>query len=95
MSTDPPFPARHRAACPDEPTSDLVVQVHHRSRTVIDAEVQRLARRVPSLDRADLAVIDAALEELAECLIIGRLRGAEQDAVPLLKRLFDTTTVVS
>jgi hypothetical protein len=47
------------------------------------------------LGRADLAVIDATLEELAECLIIGRLRGAKQDAVPVLKRLFDTTTAVS
>jgi hypothetical protein len=95
MPTDPPFPARHRAARPEDPTSDLVVEVHHRTRTVIDAELQRLARRVPSLGRADLAVIDDALEELAECLIIGRLRGAKQDAVPLLKRLFDTTRAVS
>jgi hypothetical protein len=80
---------------PTDPVAQLVAEMHHRTRTVIDAELQRLARRVPSLGPADLAVIDAALEELAECLIIGRLRGAKQDALPVLKRLFDTTRVVS
>ncbi len=80
MSTDP---------SPCDSASDLVVRVHQQTRTVIDAELQRLARRVPSLAGADLAVIDAVLDDLAESLIIGRLRGAQQDTVPLLARLFD------
>jgi hypothetical protein len=90
MATDPPRPARHAARCPDDPTSDLVAQVHNYSRTVIDAELRRLARKVPSLRRADPDVIDAALEELAESLILARTRNAPQDNLPLLRRLFDT-----
>ena len=70
---------------------DLVVRVHQRTRVVIDAELRRLARRVPSLEQDDLALIDAALDALAETLVIGRLRGARKDAVPMLERLFDHT----
>lgn len=95
MATDPPCPTRHAARCPDDPQSDLVAQVHHHSRTVIDAELQRLARKVPSLRRADLDVIDATLEQLAESLLLARLRNAPRDTAPLLSRLFDTQRVDS
>ncbi|MPZ61282.1 MAG: hypothetical protein GEU93_08295 [Propionibacteriales bacterium] len=69
--------------------------MHRHSRTVIDAELQRLARRVPSLRRTDLAVIEAALEDLADSLILARLRNASQDTAPLLRRLFDIQRVDS
>jgi hypothetical protein len=64
---------------PTDPVAQLVAEMNQRTRSVIVAELQRLARRVPSLGPPDLAVIDAALDELAECLIIGRLRGAKQE----------------
>lgn len=89
MATDPPRPARHVAQRPHDPKADLVAQVHHHSRTVIEAELRRLARKVPSFRRADLDVIAAALEELAESLLLARLRNAPQDTAPLLSRLFD------
>jgi hypothetical protein len=76
--------------CSDDPKSDLLTLVHRHSRTVIDAELRRLARRVPSLSRNDLNVIDAALEELAESSILAQLRRAPPDAAPLLTRLFGT-----
>lgn len=76
--------------CPDDPTSDLVAQVQHHSRSVIEAEMQRLARRVSALRQADLDVIDAALNELADSLILNRLRNVPSDTAPLLRRLFDT-----
>ncbi|MGH3647649.1 MAG: DoxX family protein [Micromonosporaceae bacterium] len=89
MATDPPCPARPAARHPDDPPSDLVVQVHHHSRTVIEAEMRRLARRAPSLQRADLDVIAATLEELAEALLLARLRNAPQHTAPLLRPLFE------
>ncbi len=89
MANDPPLAARRSAPCPDDPTSDLVAQVHNHSRSVIDAELRRLARKVPSLRRADLEVVDAALEELADSLILARLRNAPPGNLPLLRRLFD------
>jgi hypothetical protein len=72
------------------PKVDLVAQVHNHSRRVIEAEVQRLSHRVPSLGTADLEVIDAALEDLLESLILDRLRHAPQDLAPLLWCLFGT-----
>jgi FtsP/CotA-like multicopper oxidase with cupredoxin domain len=51
------------------------------SRRVIESELQRLSRRVPSLGPADLDVIEAALEDLTECLIRHRLRNAPRDTV--------------
>ncbi|MDZ5443400.1 hypothetical protein U2F26_11745 [Micromonospora sp. 4G57] len=42
--------------------------------------------------RADLDVIAATLEEIAESLLLARLRNAPQDTAPLL-RLFDTHRV--
>ena len=77
---------------PDHPELDLVAQVHNRSRRVIESELQRLSRRVPSLGPADRDVIDAALEDLMESLILHRLRNAPRDTAPLLRRLFGTTT---
>lgn len=93
MAIDPTGRACRPA--PDNPTAELVIRVHNRSRTVIDAELHRLARRVPALRRADLNVIDAALEELAESLILAPLRNVPQDTAPLLRRLFDTAKVDS
>jgi hypothetical protein len=77
------------------PAIDLVARMHHRNSTVIDAELQRLARRVPSLSRADLDVVATALEDLSESLILARLRDAPQDIAPLLRRIFDTPGVNS
>jgi len=86
MATDPPVAARLEAR-PDDPTADLVAQVHEHSRTVIEAELRRLARRVPTLRPHDLAVIDAALDELADSLLLARLRRLPQHTARL-RRLF-------
>lgn len=88
MATDPPCPARHLAPCSDDPQSELVALVHRHGRAVIDAELHRLARRVPSLSRDDLDVIAAVLEELVESAVLAPLRKAPRDAAPLLMRLF-------
>ena len=74
----------------DDPAVDLIAQVHNHSRRVIEAELQRLSRRVPTLGPADLDVIDAALEDLSESLILDRLRNAPRDTAPLLWQLFGT-----
>jgi hypothetical protein len=76
MFTDRPCPARHPAPCLDDPNSDLVALVHQRSRAIIEAELHRLARRVPSLSREDLNVINETLEELTETTILAQLRKA-------------------
>jgi hypothetical protein len=97
MATDPPPDARRSAPDPrsapapasDDPTSDLVAQVHHHSHAVIEAELRRLARRAPSLRPDDLAVIDAALDELVQSLLLARLRSLPQHTARL-KRLFGT-----
>lgn len=75
-----------------QPALDLIAQVHNDSRRVIDTELQRLSRRVPTLAPADLDVIDAALDDLSDSLILDRLRNAPHDTAPLLRRLFATTT---
>lgn len=72
-----------------DPRSDLVARVGMSSRGVIDAELRRLARRVPSLRPADLTVVDEALEEVAESLILAPLRNARLETVPLLRLVFD------
>jgi hypothetical protein len=77
---------------PDNPGADLIDEVHNHSRRVIEAELQRLSRRVPSLRAADLDVIDKTLEDLSEALILDRLRNAPRDTAPLLWRLFGTAT---
>jgi hypothetical protein len=77
---------------PEHSELDLIVQVHNRSRRVIESELQRLSRRAPSLGLAHLNVIDAALEDLTESLILHRLRNASRDTAPVLRRLFGTTT---
>jgi hypothetical protein len=74
MATDPAGPAQQPAAYSDDPRSNLIPLVHRRSRAIIDAELHRLARRVPSLSRDELNVIDAALEHLTESLLLARLR---------------------
>ncbi|SCL34557.1 hypothetical protein GA0070624_5023 [Micromonospora rhizosphaerae] len=89
MATDPLLAARRSAPPADDPTSDLVAQMHNYSRAVIEAELRRLARRAPSLRPNDLDVIDAALDELAESLFLARLRSLPQHTAQL-KRLFGT-----
>jgi hypothetical protein len=90
MATDPPEARRSiPASGPDDPTSDLVAQVHHHCRAVIEAELRRLARRNPSLGPDGLKLIDAALDDLVESLLLARLRSLPQHTVRL-KRLFDT-----
>ncbi|HEX6336927.1 MAG TPA: hypothetical protein VFZ85_08235 [Jiangellaceae bacterium] len=69
---------------------DLIARMHDHSRSVIDAEMQRLSRRVPTLGLADMEVITEALEHLSGSLILHRLRNAPQDTTPLLWRLFGT-----
>jgi hypothetical protein len=91
MATDPPPEARLSTATlrPDDPISDLVAQVHDHSRAVIEAELCRLAHRDPSLRPDDLEVIDAALDNLVESLLLARLRSLPQHTARL-KRLFGT-----
>jgi hypothetical protein len=89
MATDPPLAARRSAPFPDDPASDLVAQVHNYSRAVIEAELRRLARRAPSLRPDDLELIDGALDELVESLLLARLRSLPQQTARL-KRLFGT-----
>jgi len=67
----------------------VAAQVHNHSRAVIEAELRRLARTAPSLRPDDLDIIDAALDELAESLLLARLRSLPQHTARL-KRLFGT-----
>ena len=90
MATEPPLGARHRSQCPGDLKSRLVAEVHSHNRRVIEAELDRLARRVPTLGRSDLDIIDVALEQLSESLILAGLRNASQDTVPLLRSLLGT-----
>lgn len=92
MATRRVSEARIAVPDPEHPEVDLIFQVHNRSRRVIESELRRLSRRVPSLGAADRDVIDAALEELTESLVLRRLRSAPRDTAPLLWRLFGTTT---
>jgi hypothetical protein len=92
MHTDTPCVAPIAELDSDNPGLDLIAQVHNDSSSVIETELQRLSRRVPRLDPADLDVIDAALESLSESLILHRLRNTPQDTAPLLWRLFGPAT---
>jgi hypothetical protein len=80
MITDP------AAACDPafgERATDLVVRLQQRSRTVIDAELKRLARKASSLSQTDLEVVDAALDDIVETLLLARLRAMPQYAARL------------
>jgi hypothetical protein len=88
MNTDPSLAARRSAPCPDHPTSDPAAQVHNYSRAVIETEPRRLARKAPALRPNDLAAIDAALDELADSLLLARLRRLPQHTAEL-NSLFD------
>jgi hypothetical protein len=92
MDTDTPCVAPNAEPDSDNLGLDLIAHVHNHSRSVIEAELQRLSRRVPWLGPAGLDVIDAALEDLSESLILHRLRNAPRDKAPLLRRLFGTAT---
>jgi hypothetical protein len=54
--------------------TDLVVEVTHRCDAVIEAELTRLGRRQPALTPAQLVVIEQALSELADKLLLDALR---------------------
>ncbi|WP_129668678.1 hypothetical protein [Phytoactinopolyspora endophytica] len=70
-------------------TSDaLLMSVRDRSRVVIDHEMRRLSGRAHNLSRRDIAVIEAALDDLVERLVLTRLRGLPDQAEHLAK-LFD------
>jgi hypothetical protein len=90
MATDPPFVAPYSSPFPDDPKLDVVDHVLNHSRTIIEAELHRLARRVPSLGPADLDAVAAVLEEVSESLILAQLRNAPPAAAPQLRRLFGT-----
>lgn len=51
----------------------LVDQVAGEARRVIDAELERLARKSPTLSPRDVEAVGEALDELAERLLIRRL----------------------
>ena len=89
MISENPCAAPNAARDLDDSASDLIVRMHNHSRAIIETELQRLSRRVPTLDPADLRVIDAALEHLSESLILRRLRTAPRDREPMLQRLLD------
>ena len=90
MATDPSLDDRHPSQRPDDLRSSLVADVRSHTRRVIEAELDRLARKAPTLSCADLGVIDAVLERLSESLILSGLRNASQDTVPLLRSLLGT-----
>lgn len=73
---------------------DLLAQLHRHSRRVIETELRRLSRRVPTLDPAELDVIGETLADLSDTLILDRLRNAPSDTAPLLCRLFGTESRV-
>lgn len=77
---------------PEPPATPLIAQVQRHVRAVIDIELHRLARRVRTLQGADLDIINATLDELAESLLLARLRTAPQHIAPLLTSLFGTPT---
>lgn len=53
---------------------DLLTEVSHRCDEVIETELHRLGRRQPGLSAAELVVIEQALAELADRLLLGPLR---------------------
>lgn len=88
MATDPARAAPQPGGCADDLKSNLLVLVHRHTRTIIDAELHRLARRAPSLSPADLDVINTVLEELAESVTLAPLRNAPRETAVLLTRIF-------
>lgn len=66
----------------------LVARADAHSRAVIDAELRRLARRSPSLRQHDLDLVDQALHDIAEYLILSRLRTAPPAQAAQLRHLF-------
>ncbi|WP_143194049.1 hypothetical protein [Micromonospora sp. CB01531] len=65
--------------------------MHRHNRSVIDAELRRLARRAPSLSPADLDVVNTALGKVAESAILAPLRNAPRNTAILLTHIFGHT----
>jgi hypothetical protein len=53
---------------------DLLTEVSHRCDEVIESELTRLGRRQPGLSAAHLVVIEQALSDLADKLLLDALR---------------------
>jgi hypothetical protein len=53
---------------------DLLTEVSHRCDKVIESELTRLGRRQPGLTAANLVVIEQALSDLADKLLLDALR---------------------
>lgn len=68
--------------------TDLPVRLRHDSRLVIETELRRLARRVPTLAPTQLDVVGEAMHDLAGALILDRLITAPSDVAPWLPTLF-------
>jgi hypothetical protein len=88
MPIDHAVAARRPSGYADDHQSDLVALIHRHAREVIDAEMRRLAGRVPSLSPTDLDIVGTALEELADSTILVPLRNARSDTALLLTRIF-------
>lgn len=67
----------------------LAARLRTQSNQVIDSKLQRLARRVPSLRQRDLAIIESALDDLVEHLLLEPLKKVPH-RTDQLGRLFDT-----
>lgn len=61
----------------------IYAQVHGRSRAVIESELQRLSRRARGLSERDLSTIESTLDDLAEQLILERMRSLPHRAEQL------------
>lgn len=53
----------------------LAGQLRSLSRGVVDRELERLARKVPSLSEEDLALVTVALHDLVERTLVARASG--------------------
>ncbi len=72
------------ATLPAEPCSDigraeaLADRLREHSRSIIDQERERLARKAPTLSEADLRVVGRALDELVDRILVARVRTAPE-----------------
>ncbi|TDE09249.1 hypothetical protein [Jiangella asiatica] len=69
-------------------TTALAAEMRYRSAVVISAELRRLAGRARGLSETDLDILETALTDLAERLILAPLRACPYRA-DQFRRLFD------